>query len=562
MSIKLNEARIYEKWIPALKKKFEAEGYSVSEKRLKKVAEMCHTRKMFEARAELGSTVGRGGISLGNNPQDGLTGFYGTRGSAEVFQNLFGVFTEVAALNVGLEMLPMVPQGKSGGTIYIAEPVYADGRMESATDKPIVFHVKQNKNGAPTALVVGTTYTVKTANTGGENICDVIFVGFHRINGNFVFKTGQFYDNTGGGGTNWKLVTIGAAFSTTGAGIYNSAVNYFSFDGTTADYVAGFSNVITGFSGAGKNDTDAWAMNRGDGNQYGQPMSRPVAERSNYRSMGIRTWSRNFTAETVHVDLELTTEQIQDMEMDHNISAMEFGDSILQDQLNQHINEHILGEMFAHGWEHHWEINRQNGFNMNTFLGPASSTGSSKSFLGKDGSTTRTIAGAAGVLPSTGAISENLSSLQRRVITRLLYASGVINNRSRRGKGDQAVLNTTFATAIRDIKGFTPAPFANDINDSGLYFLGTLYGIKIYEDPLMELSDPRINVSRRGNEKDPGLKFCPYILAEKITTIAEATMSPKTALKSRYSVVPCGTYPELNYMTFIVEGEANGYSIV
>jgi len=31
---------------------------------------------------------------------------------------------------------------------------------------------------------------------------------------------------------------------------------------------------------------------------------------------------------------------------------LEFGESILQDQLNQHINEHILGRMFALGWGH------------------------------------------------------------------------------------------------------------------------------------------------------------------------------------------------------------------
>ena len=68
-------------------------------------------------------------------------------------------------------------------------------------------------------------------------------------------------------------------------------------------------------------------------------------------------------------------------------------------------------------------------------------------------------------------------------------------------------------------------------------------------------------LGRKGGEKDPGIKFCPYILAEKITTIAEQTMAPKDALKSRYAVVEAGTYPELNYLTFTVEQDA-GYKLV
>jgi hypothetical protein len=75
------------------------------------------------------------------------------------------------------------------------------------------------------------------------------------------------------------------------------------------------------------------------------------------------------------------------------------------------------------------------------------------------------------------------------------------------------------------------------------------------------LTDGRISVFRKGNEKDPGAKFCPFILAEKIDTIAELTMAPKSALKSRYSIVEAGSQPQLNYLTFEVQ-EANGYSVV
>ena len=552
---RLTERKIYEKWTPKLEKRFGKETERITEKRMKTVAKMCHTRKIFESTATLQNVVGRGPFDLGNNPSTGVAGFHDPdqKGSSEVFQNLFGVFVEVAAFNVAMELLPTLVMSKSSGSVYIAEPVYAGGRLESASDKPLVIQVKQVKTGAPADLVVGTEYQTTEGN-GGSNIIKLTFVGQHRINGNFVFRVG---DAT----APYDVGTIAFALDTgtNNAGIYTDGSNHWTFDGGV-DYVAGFTNFIAGFSGAGLTDTDAWFLNRGDGTKYGQPMNRNTGERTTYRSMGIRTWHHNFSAETVHVDIEYTTEQIQDMQMDHGMNALEFGESILQDQLNQHINEHILGRFMALGWTHHYQMFKKNGFNLNAYIATAASTGNAQTFIGMD-ATQLTIDGPTGVLPNAGAIAENLNSLQRRVITRLLYASGIVNQRSRRGRGDQSVMNTTYSTAVKDVRGFQAAPFPNDLNEAGLYMAGSLYGIKVYEDPLMDLLDERINVSRHGTDKDPGVKMCPYILAEKISTIAEGTMAPKEALKSRYSLVDAGTYPELNYLTFTVQ-TSDGFAIV
>lgn len=549
-------SKVYETWAPKLQAKFAANGRKVSESKLRTLSKMSHVRKVWEnSQATLANTPGRGGVAFGNNPNAGTPGFYadGSKGSADVFGNLFGVFVEVAAFNIGMELLPNLPMNKSTGQIVIAEPIYANGRIDSGEKKPEVFQVKATKTGSVPALVEGQTYSI-TAGFGGATIMTVGFIGRHRLNGNLMLR----------------IVTTAAPYATATvaecldsatnqAGIYTSAGVRYNFDGGI-DYVAGFTNVITGFSGAGAQNNDAWTANRGNGSHYGQPMTRAVGERANYKSMGVRIWNKNFAAETIHVDVEYTTEQVQDYQMDHGMNALEFGQTIMEDQLNQHLNEHILGSMFSMGWDHHSIMNTTNGFNMNAFIAAASSTGAAKTFLGHDG-TLKTIAGVPGVLPATGAISENLSTLQRRIVTRLLYGSGIINHRSRRGKGDQCVANTTFATALKDVRGFTMAPFANDINDSGLYQYGSLYGIRLYEDPLMNLTDERINISRHGNEQDPGLKFCPYLLAEKISTIAEQTMAPKEALKSRYALVPAGSNPETNYLTFTVETDG-GYAIV
>lgn len=574
-SRRILEAKIAEKWMPKLDQKLSILGHkNVSESRKKTMAKMAHYRQIKEQRifestapgyafADLGNTPGRGAFNLGNNPNTGVSGFYnGPAGSAEVFQNLFDVFLEVASSCVAFDMFPTIPMAKSSGTIYIAEPIYAGGKLDDAQNKPLVIHVKATGVGSPANLVIGTTYTLKTAATGGENVVDVAYVGKHRVKGSFVFRLINVYNNSGASGTDWTSHVVADLFDFTGhgIGIYTSGGVYWKFDNTTVDYVEGFVNFVGGFSGAGLTDTNSWFVGRGDGTGYNQAMSRETGEKTYYRPMGIRTWSRNFSAETVHVDIDYTTEQIQDMEMDHGQDAREFGNSILQDQLTQHINDHLLGRLFAMGWSHHYAMNQINGFNMNANIALSSSTGTAFAFLGKD-NTSLSIAGAPGVLPATGIISENMSTLQRRVVSRLQYGSGVINNRSRRGRGDISVMNTTFMSAIKDIRGFETNPFPNDLNDGAAYFAGSIYGIGLYEDPLMDLTDPRIALARKGNEKDPGIKFCPYILAEKISTIAEKSMAPKEALKSRYNVVEAGTNPELNYLTFTVES-GNGYKLV
>lgn len=570
--------KVFESWAPKITEKIgAAKAKAIPEARLRALAVLANTRMLHakkgmeqsaqainESYATLSNVVGRSSYNFGNNPQNGNAEFYQKMGSGEVYANLFGVFIEVVSNAFAMDLVPMIPMTKSSIGIYIAEPVYAGGNLDSASDKPLVIQVKISASGTPTALVVGQTYTLKTGNAG-ENVADVTYVGKHRLNGYAVFRVGQQYDNSGGGGTNWKNALTAALFASPN-GIYFTAANHWDFDSTTVDYVAGFTNRVAGFTGAGNNDTAAWYMNRQDGSAAGtlggQPMSRYTGSRTAYRSMGVRQWSKNVEAKTTQIDIELQTEQIQDMIMDHDMDANEFADSIIAQELTQAINDHILGRMFALGWSNHYAMNQINAsFNLNTYIADSATTSQPKTFVGKE-DTPLTIAGVPGVLPATGAISENLSTLQRRVVTRMLFGSGIINQRSRRGRGDQGVMNTQQATAVKDVRGFSPAPFDNTLDfNAGLAYIGDLYGIRCYEDGLMELADGRINISRHGNEKDPGIKFCPYLLAERISTIAEGTMGPKIALKSRYGLPEAGTYPELNYLTFYVES-AGGYAIV
>jgi len=555
---KLMDQKIYDTWIPKIKERYKEKGFNVddiSEAKLKKIAKMAHVRKIYESYtpSSLTNTPGRGAFSFGNNPENAADG---AKGSGEVFSNLFGVFLDAAAITFGMDLLPLLTMNKSNLTVYIVEPIYAGGKIDSTTSNPEVFMAKITATGTGPTLTIGSTYYIKDANgtANGDAYITVKYVGKERVKGYAVFRVTTLE----------STYSITSAIAAGHAKIFTDGSNYWTLDADTVDYVSGYTNFVSGYSGSGLTDTASWGLNRSNGTTAGsQPMARATGESTYYRSMGVRQWSRNYEAQTYHVDISYTTEQIQDARMDHDSNLLEIGDQIMQDQLAQSMNDHILTYIFANGWQHHYEMNQINSFNMNAYL--STGTGSSQSFYGlgtgEHELTSRTISGASGVLHSSGAIYENLSTLQRRVITRIFYGSAVVKNRSRKGNGDTSVFNGTLATAIKDVRGYQASTFKNDFDDNGLSYMGTFNNISCYEDGLMELTDNRFAIFRKGKDKDPGIKIATYILAEKIGTVAEGIMSVKEALKSRYTLARVGTAPQLNYLTAVVE-TSSSYSIV
>ena len=155
---------------------------------------------------------------------------------------------------------------------------------------------------------------------------------------------------------------------------------------------------------------------------------------------------------------------------------------------------------------------------------------------------------------------ENLSTLQRRLFSRILAAANVVANRGRRGPANFIVTNANLASAMQDISQFTFAPFSNTLtqNNGTLYPVGSLAGMTVYVDQNMQYNDTRVCVGRKGGDDEPGLKFMPYMMAESIQTISEGTMSPKIAVKSRYALVEAGFNPESLYFTFFVNVPTGG----
>jgi len=68
----------------------------------------------------------------------------------------------------------------------------------------------------------------------------------------------------------------------------------------------------------------------------------------------------------------------------------------------------------------------------------------------------------------------------------------------------------------------------------------------------MRYNDNRIVLGRKNNPDQPGIIFVPYLMAQSISVISEATFAPRMLLRSRYAVTEVGWFPQKQYMTIHV----------
>jgi len=135
----------------------------------------------------------------------------------------------------------------------------------------------------------------------------------------------------------------------------------------------------------------------------------------------------------------------------------------------------------------------------------------------------------------------------------MAHASNFIATEGRVGPAQFAVTNGGLAASLMDIAGYTINPTKSKINGSGqLYPVGQIGDIQIYVDPYMKYNDNRIVLGRKNNPDQPGIIFVPYLMAQSISLISEATFAPRLLLRSRYAVAEVGWYPQKQFMNINV----------
>jgi hypothetical protein len=251
-------------------------------------------------------------------------------------------------------------------------------------------------------------------------------------------------------------------------------------------------------------------------------MSREVGERTADKVMGLSLFSKSVAAETFQVAAAVTREQVQDLKQ-FGVDAVAQVESVLTNELTQSINNHILTKMRAIAEEGITEVALDYTLGGNTY-----------------------------------------GDVNRRILTHVLAAANLIANRGRRGAGNFAVVGPQVATLIQAVSGFVPNPFANTANQSAgaIYPVGSVAGVQVYTNPKWAWSYNEVLVGRKGDGNGPGLVFMPYLMAESVQTIAEGTMAPKVAVKSRFRIVEAGFHPETQYSKFAISVSGGGSDLI
>ena len=266
-----------------------------------------------------------------------------------------------------------------------------------------------------------------------------------------------------------------------------------------AELVAAVDDHIPGFSG----------------NADGTPFSREAGESTADNVMGLSLFSKAVEAKTYQVAAAVTREQVQDLKQ-FGVDAVAQVEAVLTNELTQSINDLIIDAI-------------------DTLAGTGASAG-------------------ADVDLSTTLGGSTEGSQYRRILTSILASANFIANQGRRGAGNFAVVGGKVASAIQSVAGFVPNPMANTASQAAgaIYPVGSVAGVQVYTNPKWAWDYKDVLVGRKGDGNGSGLVFMPYLMAESVQTIAEGTMAPKVAVKSRFALVAAGFHPETQYAKFSI----------
>ena len=359
----------------------------------------------------------------------------------------------------------------------------------------------------------------------------------------YLFKTAKTdgaMTTIDGAQADWTFVKVGVS-RLDGKNIYKVVAE--PDDATTtlisvvddAELVSALENHISGFTSLSDADwADGSPAVSGPflgGSEYTQTMSRGTGETNKFRQMGLKMFTKFVEAKTSQVSISATVEQIQDLNRVWNFDAISMLENVAVNELAQTINKEIVSKVKNLATTH------------------ATAAASAEGYVAS-----------VNVQPGTGTF-ENVTTSQRKLVTKILESANLIYHRARFGAGTFAVVSAKVASAMADAAGYSIAPFNNDLGSAAgtLYPAGKVHGLTIYVDPNLAFNNNTVLIGRKGADEEPGLKFMPYIMAESLQTISEGTFSPKIGMKSRYALVEAGWHPQTQYVQFdITTNGVNG----
>ena len=496
----------------------------------------------------------------------------GNIGSGDLGQNLLPVAMKIAAQTIGLDLVAVKPTpGPKIDLLYI-DFQYDDLRDVGGDSRPQVFKLNSTDTTALTALTATLSQNVSTLSLretqGGledgqmflnfwptginsnpiSNAATVAaaskqgwleFLGFSRVDGLPMFKSYRQFNSSvapSGNAANANYPyqydqTLNTFTNTDGSMNAQLAAGTFSgvtFSAVSVELVSALEDHLPGFSAN-------WTANTSSGDY---PMDRDTDDSRYAGVIGPKISSKSVAVGTIEVSTALRRTEIEDIKANTGMDIVQKMESILVNELSQTISRQIVSRIF--------ELGDSNRSTAPAFAGAATITGHTIFDL----DTSYVAAGPGG---------ETTHAVQRKLITKMLHASNYIATEGRVGPAQFAVTNGGLAASLMDVAGYTVNPVKSKLNGQGqLYPVGQIGDIQIYVDPYQKYNDNRIVIGRKNNPDQPGLIFVPYLMAQSISVISEATFAPRMLLRSRYAIADVGFFPEKQYMTIRVL-DANQY---
>ena len=610
MNLLIDNQKAVAKWKPVLESLGVQDPY-----RMKWMAEYAEMHSLNEnvAYSTLGNLNGMGAVQAAQpSTTPGLVwGDYGAGspggiGSGDIGQNLLPVSMKIAAQTIGLDLVAVKPASSPKVDMLFVDFKYdnlADSTLKD--ERPIMFSlnmsgglstlntalkaamavtidanlqpVREKIGGLTNPVYVhltGGTVTVNntTANVGNTSTLAAYFLkgaaaltsanilafdptltaypqnatsplkegwmeflGWSRINGYPMFRIFRQF-NPGSNNAGWGFVDDRNTFPTAAYSIVemlNSTVRMSCADaagvptdvplaGVTIDLVSLLEDHIPGFSAG-------WYLNK--------PMTRDEDERTYPNVIGPDIFTKTIQVGDIEISSSLKRTQIEDIKAATGMDIVQKLESVLVNELTQTISKQIVAKVTEMGDKNRiaWTTPKTAGgiskfdFNVDTYLAVGAAT--------PGGETTH--------------------SIQRKLIAKLNNASNFIATEGRVGPAQYLVTNGNLASVIQDVAGYTINPVKSNLNANGQLFpMGNVGNISIYVDPYHRWDDNRIFLGRKNSVEQPGWVFVPYLMAQSIQLISEATWAPRMLIRSRYAVADIGFFPWKQFMTILVTDSA------
>jgi len=568
MNFIVDSAKALKKWSPVL----ESLNVNDSEKSawMAEYAEM-HQMNENVAYSTLGNIYGMGAIKapvMSNTPGD-MRG--SEAGSGDIAQNLLPISMKIAAQTIGLDLVAVKPASSPRIELLFVDFKYDNnpeghGDFEHADEKPLVFKFQYNDKAQQDELVAALQYEMNLLNiheliggldgrmfvnfsgaTGISNALNLAdfnidqdtsttgklgwleFLGFSRVDGKPMFRTfRQMAAHSNAAAKEYTQVRntflpeTSALSQMSGATMIVSGGTVLTLD--SIELVSTMEDQIPGFSAG-------WNLN--------DPMNRLQDENTYPGVIGPDVFTKSVQVGDIEISSTLKRTQIEDIKASTGMDIVQKLESVLINELTQTISKQIVMKIQELAEE-----------NRNSHTAPKNADMTSKFDFDVDAYTS-----VAGSAPG----GETYHSIQRKLIAKINNASNFIATDGRVGPAQYLVTNGNIASILQDVAGYTlNPPTMSKMNTNGqLYPMGNIGSISIYVDPYMRWDDNRIFLGRKNSVDQPGLIFVPYLMAQSISLISEATWAPRMLIRSRFAITDVGFFPWKQFMSIKVTDNNN-----